>query len=1209
MIRWIVGSSIKSRRIVIALAAVLMVIGVLRLQDMPKDVLPEFSPPTVEVQTEALGLSAVEVEELITVPLEQDLLNGVAFLDTIRSESLPGLSSIEMIFEPGTDLLDARQVVAERLTQAHALPQVSRPPQMLQPLSSTSRVMMVELSSDQMSLIDMSILARWTIRPKLMGVPGVANVAVWGQRERQLQVLVDPKRLRANDVTLQQVIETSANAQFVSSLTFVEASTPGTGGIIETPSQRIGIRHAVPFATPDDLARVIVDDTHDNPLRLGDVADVVIDHQLLIGDAVSSEGAGLMLVVEKFPGANALEVTNGVDAALEDLGPGLSEVTVDSSLFRPASFIETANDNLKTALIIGAVLLLILLGAFMFDWRTALISIVTIAASVLVAGFVLSLFDVTLNAMILAGLVVGLVVVIDDAVAGVETAARRLREHRSNGDSVSPAEVIIESAIEMRSAALYGVLITLVSFAPAFFTRGAFGAFFPAIAVAYGAAVLASMAIALLLTPALSGILLAKAPAQNRESPVVRWLQPRYERALARTMGSARPALVVLAVLLVVGMVALPFLRRSLTPTFKDTNLLVHLDGAPGTSLTEMNRIAARVGEELRDVPGVLNVGGHAGRALVSDRTVGTNASELWVSIDPGADYDATRTSIDEVVQGYPGLDRDVLTYPSERIEEVLAETEDPVTVRVFGQDLEVLRSKADEVRQVLSGIDGIEDPSIQPESLEPTLEIMVDLDAAERYGIVPGDVRRAAATLLSGIQVGSLFDEQKVFEVVVWGTPEIRRDLTSVENLSIDTPQGGQVRLSDVAEVDITESPNIIRHEAVSRSLDVTAGVDERDLADVIAEVEAGLQEIQFPIEYHAEVVEDFAAAQAIDRQALWFTLAAVIAIFFLVQAAVGSWRLALPVLVMLPLSLAGASVAALLDGRVVTLGSVAGFLAVLGIAARFAVVQIRHLQLLERRDGVTFGRNLIIHGSGERLKPVLTSVFAMAAAFAPLAFAGEVPGLEIVHPMAIVVLGGLVSAAVFTLFVVPALYQSFGSGSQSDLSIALTESSEKTTKPDEAEPYEVIGGYQMRRSQRWMAGPLIVSVLLFPACKTLEEDDAGGNGPARIESVGGNRMRVIMTADAAERLDIQTATVRDARKPGDAKALIPHAAVFYGPTGEAWTYITPEPLTFERAPVEVDRIKGDVVFLSDGPPSGTEVVTQGSAELFGVETGVDES
>ena len=1041
MMRWIIGSSLKARGFILLVAGVMIVLGTGELRNMPKDVLPEFRPPTVEVQTEALGLSALEVEELITVPLEQDLLNGVAFLHTIRSASLPGLSSIEMVFEPGTDILDARQVVEERLTQAHALPQVSKPPQMLQPVSSTSRVMMVGLSSDELSLIEMSLLARWNVRPRLMGVPGVANVSVWGQRERQLQVLVDPERLRAHGVSLQQIIETTANAQFVSNLSFVEASTPGTGGIIETPTQRLGIQHAVPFASPADLAKVIVQDTGGAPLRLGQVTDVVEDHQPLIGDAVFSDGPGLLLVIEKLPDANSLDVTRGVEAALDDLRPGLSGITIDTSLFRPGTYIETSSKNLITMLAIGALLLLLALGAFLFSWRTALVAVIAMASSLLAAILVLSWSHATFNSMIVAGLVLALVVVIDEAVGDAEHVARRLRERPTDGSGGSATLVVRESVIEMRGAGLAVLLISLVVFVPVFLTRGAFGSFFPSIAVSYAAAVVASLLVALLVTPVLGLTLLAKAPLASRESPVVRWLRSRYERGLSRVVGSKATAFVLMGIILLVGLATTPFLGQSFTPDFKDTDLLVRLSGTPGTSLTEMGRITALMSREIRDIPGVLTVGGHEGRALLSDQVVGTEGSELWITVDPDADYDATRASIDEVVHGYPGLEREVVTYPSARIEEILSGADDPIAVRVFGQDLTVLRSKAEEVKRVLSGIEGVEDPLVAAQSEEPTLEIEVDLDAAERYEIVPGDVRRAAATLLSGIQVGSLFDEQKVFDVVVWGTPEVRHDLSSVEDLSIDLPAGGQVRLGDVATVRIGSSPTVIRHVDVSRSIDVTASVAGRDLGAVVEDVRQGLRGVEFPMEYHATLVGDFAAGQAADREALGFAIGAAIAVLLLVQAAIGNWRLAALVFLLLPLSLAGGAVGALLDGRVISIGSIGGFLAVLGLAARQAVSQIRHAQHLERHEGQSFGDALVLRGAGERFGPILTSFFTTALVFAPFAIAGRIAGLEIVQPMAVVILGGLVSTTLLTLFIVPALYRRFGAHSEPDLSVVFDE------------------------------------------------------------------------------------------------------------------------------------------------------------------------
>jgi Cu/Ag efflux pump CusA len=445
----------------------------------------------------------------------------------------------------------------------------------------------------------------------------------------------------------------------------------------------------------------------------------------------------------------------------------------------------------------------------------------------------------------------------------------------------------------------------------------------------------------------------------------------------------------------------------------------------------------------------VLNVGGHVGRALLSDQVVGTNASELWVSVDPDGDYDATRASIDAVVRGYPGLQRSVSTYPSERIAELLADSDDPVTVRVFGQDLGVLRIKAEEVSRVLAGIDGVVAPTIQPQTEEPTLEIEVDLDAAEPYGIVPGDVRRAAATLLSGIQVGSLFDEQKVFDVVVWGSPDLRASVSSISDLRIDTPSGAQVRLGKVADVRIAASPNVIRHVDVSRSIDVTAGVSGRRLGDVMADVERGLRSVEFPIEYHAEIVDEFVQGRAADREALWFAIAAAIAIVLLLQASIGSWRLASVVFVSLFVALAGGAVAALLVGRSISLGSVAGFLALIAVAGRQAVVQIRHFRHLERHGGEPFGPELVLRGAGERFAPVVASVVTAAMAMAPLVVAGEIAGLEIVHPMAVVILGGLVSSAVVTLFVVPAMYLRLGAGAEPDLSAVLAEPVTELTKP----------------------------------------------------------------------------------------------------------------------------------------------------------------
>jgi CzcA family heavy metal efflux pump len=1044
MIRWIVGSSLKPRGVVLVLAAAVLLFGATQLRKMPVDALPEFAPPTVEVQTEALGLSAAEVEELITVPLEQDLLNGVAWLDTIRSESVPGLSRVELIFEPGTDLLRARQVVTERLTQSAGLPQVAKPPAMMQPLSSTSRVMMIGLSSRELTPIEVSVLARWTIRPRLMGVPGVANVSIWGQRERQLQVQADPAQLRQAGVTLNQLVETTGNALWVSPLTFLEASTPGTGGFIDTPNQRLGIRHVLPIITPDDLAEVTVDGARPQAggraLRIGDVAKVVEDHQPLIGDAVHGDGQGLLLVVEKFPGANTLEVTQGVEDALAALGPGLAGVDIDSSLYRPATFLETAVDNLTTALLLGALLLLLVLGLFLFNWRTALISVLAVVLSLTAALSVLYLRGVTLNAIVLAGLVMALGVVIDDAVVDVENIARRLRQPRPEGDDRSAAKVIFDAAVEVRSPVAYATVAMAVLVVPVFFMEGLTGSFFPPLVVSYLLAIAASTLVALLVTPALCLLLLSGASATRRQPPLAGLLQRGYQRALAPVVRTPRRALLAGGaglVVLLLGLAMVPLLDQDLAPSFKDTDLLIRLDAAPGTSHPEMTRVTAQASRELKAIQGVRDVGAHVGRAVMSDQSASVNSSELWVSVDPSADYDRTVADIEQVVGGYPGLDAEVLTYPKSRIDAVLR-GDNGLVVRVYGQDLAVLRSKAEEVRRLVAGVAGTTDEQVERLVEEPTLEIEVDLDRAKEIGIKPGDVRRAAATMLSGIQVGNLFEEQKVFDVVVWGAPQVRSSLTSIRQLMVDVPGGGQVQLDQVADVRVKPALSVIRHDNVSRSIDVTAGVSGRSLAAVAGDVEAALQDLSFPLEYHAEVLADQVDRQAAQRRTAVIALVAAIVIYLLLQAAFGSWRLATTTFLSLPLALVGGVLAALLTGGVLSLGALVGFVLLLGIATRNGVMLVRHYQHLEQDEGEAFGPGLVIRGARERLTPIALTALATAFALLPLLIGGNVPGQEILQPMAVVVLGGLVTTTMLNLFVAPALYLRFGASAERRLHAA---------------------------------------------------------------------------------------------------------------------------------------------------------------------------
>jgi Cu/Ag efflux pump CusA len=1035
--RSIIQSSLRFRLLVVGIAAGVMALGIAQLRSAPVGVLPEFTPPYVEVQTEALGLSAEEVEQLVTVPLEADLLNGTAGVSVLRSQSVPGESSIVLLFEPGTDIMDARQLVQEQLTQAHANPNVSKPPQMLQPLSSESRVMMIALSPSKLSQIESSVLARWTIRPRLMSVPGVANVSIFGLRDRQLQVLVDPQRLRDKHVTLSEVIKTAGNAQLVSPLSFLEASTPGTGGFIDTPNQRLQIRHVLSTVTPDKLARVPVEGSQGSggPLQLGDVSQVVEDHQPLIGDAVVDDAAGLLLVVEKFPGANTLRVTHDVDEALHELQPGLPGLRIDAHVFRPADFIEQAIDNLTLAVGIGCALFALVLLALLVAWRAALVCFVAFAVSLTAAALVLYATGSTFNALVFAGLAVAIGVVVDDAVIDVVNV-------RTRGGG------ILEAAAEMRGPIGYATLVVLLAALPVLFIEGVTGLFFAPLVRAYALAVLASMVVALTLTPALSSLLLSER-RRGRESPVARAPARRYGALLAHVVSRPRWVLAAAAAAILVGLALIPLSRGPLIASFKDRNLLAHLDAPPGTSRPEMARIVARASREVRSLRGVSDVGAHLGRAVTGDQVVDVNSSELWVKLDPDADYDATKAAVQRVVDGYPGLAHSVETYERQRIRDVgaiddrqadsaAASSADldvltgadrrPLVVRVYGEDPAVLRQQAARMQRMLSQVDGVVAPRVELPIQEPTVAVEVNLDAAQRLGVKPGDVRRKAATLLSGIEVGSLFRQQKVFEVVVRATPDASRSLTDIRRVLIDTPGGGHVRLGDVASVRVRPTPSVIEREASSRRIDITADVRGRGLGAVRDDVTQRIRRASFPLEYHAQVIADATGRGASAMRLVGVGLAAAIGIFLLLQAAFGSWRLAAMALFALPIALVGGELAGLVDGRTFSLGAIAGLVAVFGIAARNGIVLVGHYQHLEQHEGLGFGPELVLRGARDRMVPVVITALATATVVLPLVALGDRPGYEIVHPMAVVVLGGLVTTTVLSLFVLPALYLRFG-------------------------------------------------------------------------------------------------------------------------------------------------------------------------------------
>jgi CzcA family heavy metal efflux pump len=1014
--RWLVAISLRNRIVVIALGVLLVVAAVRTLPSTALDVFPEFAPPLVEVQTEAPGLSTNEVESLVTVPLEA-ALNGIPGLRTIRSKSVLGLSQVVLILDPSSNVMAARQMVQERLSRtASQLPGVARAPVLLSPLSSLSRAMKVGITSDTLTQVELTTLAKWTIRPRLMSIPGVANVAIWGQRDRQLQVLVDPERLRAHSLTVDHVVQAAS-----------EGVSLQAGGFLDTPNQRLAITHRAAVTSVRDLEAIVVSARNGSALRIGDVATVVEGFPAPIGDAVINSGPGLMLIVEKQLGANTLTVTRGVEEALEQMQPALPGVEVDPTIFRPATFIEMSLQNLSRALLIGCALVVLVLLVFLADWRTALISSVAIPLSLLAAGLLLHYRGGTLDTMVLAGLVIALGEVVDDAIIDVENIIRRLRLNRAAEHPQSAIKVVLDASMEVRSAVLYGSMIVIVVFLPVFMLEGLAGAFFRPLALSYVLAIIASLVVALTITPALALVLLPR-HLDRRESRLVGGLKTRYRGMLAAIVDRPKAALASLTLMLAVTAATVPLLGEEFLPNFREYDFLMHWVEKPGTSLDAMRRVTVSASKELMAIPGVRNFGAHIGRAEVADEVVGPNFTELWISLDPSVDYEQTVAKIQSVVDGYPGLVRDLLTYLRERIKEVLTGASATIVVRVYGPELDELRTQAAAVRSVLAKVEGVADLTVQAQVLVPKVEVRFDPDRAAAVGLTPGSVRRAAATLVQGTKVGEFYEAQQLFDVVVWGAPAVRRNLDAIRALHVPIANGGTVPLGSVSTVEVTATPNEITRENGSRRIDVTSNVRGRDLGAVAQDIEAQLASLSFPQGYYARVMGEYAERQASSNRLALLGVIAVAAIFLILLADFGSVRVATLVFLTLPFALVGAVLAAFATGGVLSLGSLVGLVTVIGISARNGIMLISHYQHLERQEGMSFGRDLILRGSEERLAPILMTALATGLALIPIVFGGTRAGYEIEHPLAVVILGGLMTSTLLNLFIVPALYLRYG-------------------------------------------------------------------------------------------------------------------------------------------------------------------------------------
>jgi multidrug efflux pump subunit AcrB len=1147
----LIAASVKFRFLLAAVAAGLMIIGVIRLPSMPVDVLPETSPVVVQLQTEAPGLSAGEVETLVTFPLEKELLEGIMGVVNVTSDSIPGLSSIVLDFAPGTDLYRARQLVQERLTSAFVLPNVSRPPVIVQPVSTTSNVMIVGLTSATLSQIDLSVLARWTIVPRLLGVAGVAEVATFGEADRQLQVLVDPATLAAHHVTLAQVIAAAGNSQLVSPLSYLQGSTPGTGGFIEDQDQRLTIRPILPLGTTSTLAQVPVTGvTGGRQVLLGQVADIVQGNQPLIGAGLIRGKPGLVLAIQKLPGASVTGVTAGIEQALAQLSPSMTGVHVSTSLFRPASYLRSAEHNVRRALLIAAALALLALVALLLSFRLAVAALAAMAVSLITATLVLWALGYSFDSLTLLGLLLALAVVADDA-------ARR---------GSWPAAATSVTA--------------LVAAAPVFAATGLTATFLHPMVVAFGLAVIASIAVALTVGPALVALVTSWPGRRPRGHAVRRRVAAGLASAQRGVMNVPSAALALLgAVALAALALLLPQLHPG-QPAFTDRDLVVRWNGAPGMSLPELDRVSVLASNELLALPGIADVAATLGRAVYSSQLGNTYSGNLWITIKPGADYAQTLASVESVVAQTPGMQGSVSTYEHDAASGVLAGQPRALTVRVYGPDLSVLAGLAGRVRSVMAKVPGLTQPLVRLPVEQPTIDVEVNLAKAAAQGLSPGDVRREAGTLLSGLTVGNLFEQQKAFDVVVWAQPGIRSSLTSIQNMPISNGTGGQVPLGKVAAVSVAAEPADIQHQDMSPFLDVSAPVSGSAQA-VSTALAHRLGAMSFPLGYHA-VVTGSPAVQTSRWSLAAYALAALLGIVLLVQAATGSWRLTAIVLTAVAMPLAVAADVAIAIGPT-SLGAAAGLLGVLAISLRQATRVAARIRCGHAADGGTLSRALVLAGVRKVAPTVLASAAVAIAVLAPFVAMGDIAGNELAGPAAIVIACGVLAATAVNLLVLPAAYLKAGPAGP---------------VPD-AEPDNP------REPARRRLGPVaaVLSVCVLAGCGPPAVAVPLMPPPARMELAGPGKVpTVVLTPLGAQRIGIETGP---ATRQGTQVA-VPYSALLYEPNGQTAVYTKTSAFGYTRQFVTVRRIDGNQVVLSGGLAAGAVVVTQGAEELLGVQNGV---
>lgn len=1022
MLTTIVRFSIRLRGVVISLACLLAGYGLYTLYQSKLDVFPEFAPPLAIIQTEAPGLSSEQVEVLVTQPIE-NALGGTVGLKTMRSKSLQGLSVVSLTFRDGMDVYRARQLASERLSAvAGKLPRGAKPPALLPLSSSTSVAMVIGLTPAARSSMDLYKFAQWTLRPQLLGLPGVADVVVFGGDVPQFQIQIDPQKLVRYGLSLQDVLSAARRATGVRG-----------AGFLENANQRIVIHTEGQIQTAEQLAQVMVNYKNGIGIHLGDIADVAIAPAPAVGAASIGNQPGVMLIVESQYRADTMSVTESVEQALAGLKPVLAanQVVLHADIFRPANFIMAAIGHLRTALLLGGVLVIAVLFLFLFNVRTAFISATAIPLSLLTAVIVLNYFGVSLNTMTLGGLAIALGEVVDDAIVDVENIFRRLRENQALAKPLSAERVVLKASLEVRSAVVFATFIVALVFLPVLTLSGVAGKLFAPLGIAYILAILASLIVALTVTPALAYVLLTGKALRTEEPRLVQGLKARYGRLLSRIEHRSRPIVVAIAVLCIAALAVLPFLGGSFIPEMKEGHYIVHMAAAPGTSLAESMRIGRQITRALSKISGVRLVAQRAGRAAEVVDPVGVNTSEFEVDLKPmsGSEQARALADIQRTLARFPGLTTSANTFLTERIDETISGYTAPVIVNIFGNDLDILDAKAQAIAQVLNRIPGAIGVGVQSPPGTPQLMIRLRQDQLTRFGFEPVDVLEAIQAAYQGVTATQVYEGNRVYDVAVSLSPADRESPAQVGSLPLRNPQGVMVPLKQLADIVQSTGRYQIQHTGGQRLQTVTSSVRGRAVSDFVAEAQTRIRrEVVFPNGTYAVFAGEAQARAQSQHDLLVNAALAGVGIVLLLFMALRSTRALLLVLVNLPFALVGGVVTVLLTGGNLTLGSLIGFVTLFGITLRNSIMLISHYAHLVNREGMVWGPKAANRGASERLVPILMTALVTGLGLLPLAMYSGAPGNEIEGPMAVVILGGLITSTVLNLLVLPMLALQFG-------------------------------------------------------------------------------------------------------------------------------------------------------------------------------------